>query len=670
MNQLIGSNLGNRYEIIEILGTGGMAVVYKGRDLVLNRMVAIKVLKQEFSSDEEFVKKFQKESQAAASLSHPNIVNVFDVGYNENVHYIVMEIVNGNTLRDYLNNMQGFMKEEAIINIGLQIASALSQAHQNDIVHRDIKSQNILINEQGSVKVTDFGIARAATTATIVNTKEVIGSVHYSSPEQARGGFVDARSDIYSLGILLYELATKTLPFEGDSPVTIALKQIKDDMPNPQNINSNISDGLSSIIHKCTEKIQNDRYQSVLDLIEDLKELRGNKAFIVQNQMYNNHETTVLPIISEEVLLAHQTKHRQPRNTSNEEQNSMASLTPKSTPTSAPQKNKLNMSLVILAALALAVIVFGVFAFNKFQEIFDVNEVNVPGVVGLSTEEAIRTLKEAGLNSDVSEQRVHNEIEAGFIISQSHEEGDKVKEGFTIKLVVSSGGIQSIIPNVKQQTLTEARVMIENDGFVVGEVTYAFNDLPEDMIINQTPKAGIKMPQGTVVDLIVSQGLETDNLIVPSLETKTIREAESTLNSIGLKLGEISYAISTSVEKGLIISNSKVGTEVEPGTFINIVVSSGETEETTEASTEATTEAISSELRLLVPIETDKFLQDSETIKIEMVQGDVRTIVYEKVHSKSEGPVFEVQCRVSGTGDAKILVYYGEVVGLEQDIQF
>lgn len=670
MNQLIGSNLGNRYEIIEILGTGGMAVVYKGRDLVLNRMVAIKVLKQEFSSDEEFVKKFQKESQAAASLSHPNIVNVFDVGYNENVHYIVMEIVNGNTLRDYLNNMQGFMKEEAIINIGLQIASALSQAHQNDIVHRDIKSQNILINEQGSVKVTDFGIARAATTATIVNTKEVIGSVHYSSPEQARGGFVDARSDIYSLGILLYELATKTLPFEGDSPVTIALKQIKDDMPNPQNINSNISDGLSSIIHKCTEKMQNDRYQSVLDLIEDLKELRGNKAFIVQNQMYNNHETTVLPIISEEVLLAHQTKHRQPRNTNDEEQNSMSSLTPKSSPTSAPQKNKMNMTLAILAALALAVIVFGVFAFSKFQEIFDVNEVNVPGVVGLSTEEAIRTLKEAGLNSDVSEQRVHNEIEAGYIISQSHEEGDKVKEGFTIKLVVSSGGIQSIIPNVKQQTLTEARVMIENDGFVVGEVTYAFNDLPEDMIINQTPKAGIKMPQGTVVDLVVSQGLETDNLIVPSLETKTIREAESTLNSIGLKLGEISYEISTTIEKGLIISNSKVGTEVEPGTFINIVVSSGETEETTEASTEATTEAISSELRLLVPIETEKFLQDSETIKIEMVQGDVRTIVYEKVHSKSEGPVFEVQCKVSGTGNAKILVYYGEVVGLEQDIQF
>ena len=667
MNQLIGSNLGNRYEIIEILGTGGMAVVYKGKDLVLNRMVAIKVLKQEFSTDEEFVRKFQKESQAAASLSHPNIVNVFDVGYNENVHYIVMEIVNGNTLRDYLNNMQGFMKEEAIINIGLQIASALSQAHQNDIVHRDIKSQNILINEQGSVKVTDFGIARAATTATIVNTKEVIGSVHYSSPEQARGAYVDARSDIYSLGILLYELATKTLPFEGDSPVTIALKHIKDDMPNPQNVNSEISEGLSSIIHKCTEKMQNDRYQGVLDLIDDLKALRGNRDFIVQNQIYNNHETTILPIISEEVLLAHQTKHRQPRNTSDEEQSNMANLTSN---TSQPEKNKLNMTLVILAALTLAVLVFGVFAFSKFKDIFDINEVDVPGVVGLSTEEAVKTLKDAGLNSDITEQRVHNEIEAGYIISQSHVEGDKVKEGFTIKLVVSSGGIQSIIPNVKQQTLTEAQVMIENDGFVVGEVTYTFNDLPENMIISQTPKAGIKMPQGTIVDLVVSQGLETNNLIVPSLETKTIREAESTLNSIGLKLGEIAYAISTTIEKGQIISNSKIGTEVEPGTYIDIVVSSGGAEETTEGSTEATTETITSELRLLVPIETEKFLQDTENIRIEMVQGDVRTIVYEKVHAKSEGPVFEVQCRVSGTGNAKILVYYGEVVGLEQDIQF
>lgn len=661
MNQLIGSTLGNRYEIIEVLGTGGMAVVYKGRDVVLNRMVAIKVLKQEYNKDEEFVKKFQKESQAAASLSHPNIVNVFDVGYSSEVHYIVMEIVNGNTLRDYLNNMQGFMKEEAIINIGLQIASALSQAHQNDIVHRDIKSQNILVNEHGSIKVTDFGIARAATTATIVNTKEVIGSVHYSSPEQARGGIVDSRSDIYSLGILLYELTTKTLPFEGDSPVTIALKQIKDDMPNPQNINPEITDGLASIIHKCTEKMPNDRYQNVLELVEDLKTLRLNKSFVVQDQMYSNHETTVLPKITEEELMAHQTQRRQPRTV----ENRIETSSPQS-----PSRNKLNMTLVILGALVLALLVFGIVAINKFKDIFDVETVTVPAVVGMISEDAVRTLTDAGLEADVTETRVHNDIEAGYIISQSVEEGSKVKEGYTVKLVVSSGGIQSIIPNVKQQTLSEAKVMIENDGFVVGEETYEFNDLPEGMIISQSPKAGIKMPQGTVVDLVISQGLENDNLLVPSLVTKTIREAEITLNTIGLKLGDIKYEISETVEKGLIISNSKVGDEVEPGTYVDVVVSSGATEESTEASTEATTEAVSSELKLNVYIETQYFAGDTETIKIEMVQGDVRKTIYEKVHVKSEGAEIPITTIVSGTGSAKILVYYGETVRLEQDIQF
>ena len=661
MNQLIGSTLGNRYEIIEVLGTGGMAVVYKGRDVVLNRMVAIKVLKQEYNKDEEFVKKFQKESQAAASLSHPNIVNVFDVGDSSDVHYIVMEIVNGNTLRDYLNNMQGFMKEEAIINIGLQIASALSQAHQNDIVHRDIKSQNILVNEHGSIKVTDFGIARAATTATIVNTKEVIGSVHYSSPEQARGGIVDSRSDIYSLGILLYELTTKTLPFEGDSPVTIALKQIKDDMPNPQNINPDITDGLASIIHKCTEKMPNDRYQNVLELVEDLKALRLNKSFVVQDQMYSNHETTVLPKITEEELMAHQTQRRQPRPV----ENRIETNSPQS-----PSKNKLNMTLVILGALVLALLVFGIVAINKFKDIFDVETVTVPAVVGMISEDAVRTLADAGLDADVTETRVHNDIEAGYIISQSVEEGSKVKEGYTVKLVVSSGGIQSIIPNVKQQTISEARVMIENDGFVVGEEIYEFNDLPEGMIISQSPKAGIKMPQGTVVDLVISQGLENDNLLVPSLVTKTIREAEITLNTIGLKLGDIKYEISDTIEKGLIVSNSKVGDEVEPGTYVDVVVSSGATEESTEASTEATTEAVSSELKLNVYIETQYFAGDTETIKIEMVQGDVRTTVYEKVHAKSEGAEIPITTIVSGTGSAKILVYYGETVRLEQDIQF
>lgn len=664
MTQLIGVNLGNRYEIIEVLGTGGMAVVYKGRDIVLNRIVAVKVLKPEFNSDEEFVKKFQKESQAAASLSHPNIVNVFDVGFSHEVHYIVMEIVNGNTLREYLNNMQGFMKEEAVINIGLQVASALAQAHQNDIVHRDIKSQNILINEHGSVKVADFGIARAATSATIVNTKEVIGSVHYASPEQARGGFVDARSDIYSLGILMYELITKKLPFEGDSPVTIALKQIKDDMPNPKLINSDITDGMASIIHKCTEKIPNDRYQSVSDLMEDLKTLRFNKSFVVENQDYDIHHTQIIPKLTDEDFSAHETKKVPVR------KNEVNTNEEVEMPMKQPLKSKLNMTLVILAALVLSMLIFAAVAVSKFQDIFNVETVEVPNVEGMLSEDAVRALTDVGLKADVTEQRVHNEIEAGYIISQSIDEGSKVKEGYTVKLVVSSGGIQSIIPNVVQQTLTEAQVMIENDGFEVGEITYEFNDLPADMVISQTPKSGVKMPQGTVVNIVVSQGLENENLIVPSLETKTIREAEATLNYIKLKLGNISYEISETVPKGQVITNTKIGEEVEPGTFIDIVVSSGTTEETSEPATEETTEAVSSQLKMTITLKTELFTAESELIKVVMIQGDTQTIVYEKTHEKSEGENIVIQPVVSGTGSARILVYYGDIIRLEQNIEF
>lgn len=656
MTQLLGSTLGNRYEIVEIVGVGGMAVVYRGRDNVLNRMVAVKVLKQEFNSDEEFVRKFQKESQAAASLSHPNIVNVFDVGYNEEVHYIVMELVNGNTLRDYLNKMQGFMKEEAIINIGLQIASALSQAHQNDIVHRDIKSQNILINENGSVKVADFGIARAATSATIVNTKEVIGSVHYSSPEQARGGIVDVRSDIYSLGILLYELATKTLPFEGDSPVTIALKQIKDELPNPKIVNPDVSEGLASIIHKSTEKLPNDRYQNILELIEDFKTLRNNKNYVVNDQLYKNHETTVLPKITEEELRAHQTKRRM-----------AIPIIEDETPL-PPYKNKLNMTLVILSALVLSILVFSIFAYGKFKEIFDVNTVTVPNVIGLSVDEAVRTLSDSGLKADTTEKRIHSEIEENHVISQNYNEGDKLKEGFTIKLVISSGGIQSLIPNVRQQTLAEAKVMIANEKFELGEITYEFNDLPEGMVINQTPRSGLKMPAGTMIDIVVSQGPESKKVIVPSLETKTIREAESTLNSIGLRLGQIGYEANDSIAKDQVISNTKLGEEVERGTIVDIIVSSG-VEATTEATVE-TTEPMTSELKLTVTIVTSKFSGDTENIKVVLVKGEERETIYEKIHAKSEGPEIIIQSIVSGSGTAQIIVYYGDVQMEQQDIQF
>ena len=656
MTQIIGSILSNRYEIMEVLGTGGMATVYKGKDLILNRMVAVKILKTEFNSDEEFVNKFKKESQAAAKLSHPNIVNIFDVGFSDDHHYIVMELVSGNTLKDYLVHMQGFMREEAIINIVMQVASALTEAHHKDIIHRDIKSQNILVSENGSIKVADFGIARAATTSTLVNTKEIIGSVHYASPEQARGGYVDARSDIYSLGIMMYELATKELPFEGDTPVTVALKQIKDELPNPQEVNRSISEGLASIIKKATEKNPTDRYQDMVAFIDDLKMLKSDKDFMANSFNHTNQETAVLPKITEDQLMRYKTTKVADKKISQ-----------------VPDEDKptrLNITLVVLAALVMAIMVFGIFALNQFKTIFDVDLIPVPGVVGMPVDEAVRTMTDVGLLADVTERRFNDDVEVDHIISQSYPEGEELKEGFTVKLVVSNGGIQSLIPNVKQQTLSKARVMIEVEGFEVGEITYEFNDFPEDMIIDQTPKSGIKMDEGTVIDLIVSRGPEVKTFIVPSVIGMTIREAEVTLNQLGLKLGSISYELNDGTEKGRIITQEYLGTEVNQGTEIPVVVSNGpETiiEDPVEPEEPVGTE---SELRLTIHLELEKFSGDTETIRIEMLQNGVSEVIYENVHSKSEGPDIAIQKTITGSGTATISVFYGSVKGYEQEIEF
>lgn len=652
MSQIIGEILDNRYEIIELIGTGGMAMVYKGKDLVLNRPVAIKILKEEFNADAEFVRKFNYESQAAASLLHPNIVNVFDVGLSGSYHYIVMELVSGHTLKEYLDQMQGFMQEDAVINIALQICSALSQAHQNGIVHRDIKAQNILVSENGSVKVADFGIARAATTSTLVNTKEVVGSVHYASPEQARGGIVDARSDLYSLGILMFELATKELPFVGDTPVTVALKQIKDDLPDPRIFNSNISKGLASIIEKATAKTPAERYRTAEEMAEDLKKLRSDKSFVA-DPVDTTDQTAVLPKITDEDLMRHKARTRS------------VSETPAEKP-----KNKINVMLAVLAALIISLLVFGIIAFNQFKSVFDLQEVAVPNVVGLSSEEAITALTDIGLVADITETRADNEIAEGYVISQDYLEGEMLKEGFTVKLVISSGSIESLIPNVKQQTLAKARVMIENEGFDVGNIAYEFNDLPEGMVISQSPKSGIKMPENTIVDLVVSKGPEIKTYIVPSVIGKTVREAEATLNQIGLKLGSISYELSDEYEQGQVISQEFLGQEVKQGTEIPVVISNGPETESTEATTEDTSVSGEGEIRLTVSIDTTKFTSETETVRIDMVQDNLTTIVYQGEHSKSEGDEITIEQVVRGSGSATIYVYYGDVLQTEREITF
>lgn len=663
MTQIIGSILSERYEVLEVLGTGGMATVFKGKDLLLNRMVAIKVLKTEFNQDEEFVRKFKQESQAAAKLSHPNIVNVFDVGFNGELHYIIMELVTGSTLKDYLIKMQGFMKEDAILNIGLQIASALSEAHSKDIVHRDIKAQNILVNENGAIKVTDFGIARATTTSTLVNTKEIIGSVHYASPEQTRGVYVDARSDIYSLGILLYEMATKRLPFEGESPVSVALQQIKDDLPDMKRFNPSMSDGFKNIIEKMTSKIPSDRYQTTIDLIEDLSALRSNQDYMPTYEKSVSEETMILPNISEGDLMNHKTKKRPAPETEIQ--------------VSHQRKSRLNFTLVILAALIMATLFFGVFALNRFKEIFDVPTVTVPHVVGMSTEDAVRTMADVGLIADITERRFSNEVPENHIISQAYLEGEQLKQGFTVSLVVSNGGVQSLVPNLRNQNLVNAQIMIENEEFVVGEITEIFHDLPEGTVVEQSPRSGLQMAKGTEINLVISKGPEVRQYIVPSVRNRTIREAEVTLNQLGLKLGAISYELNDEVEKGRIIDQDLIGVEVPQGTEIAVVVSNGpETidedpaeEPVGEPGEEQTDPTIQRTIGYI--IETSAFDNDVENVRIELVQGSDTSVVYTKEHSKSEGSEINIGFTVRGLpGEAKIIVYYGSKKVHEQQIQF
>lgn len=659
MTSIIGTVLDKRYEIMENVGSGGMATVYRAKDLILNRMVAVKILKSELSTDEEFVMKFEKESQSAASLSHPNIVNIFDVGLDQGMHYIVMELVTGNTLRDYLNKMHGFMREEAVINISLQIASALNNAHQNNIIHRDIKSQNILVNEQGSIKVADFGIARATTKSTIVNTKEVVGSVHYTSPEQARGGYVDARSDIYSLGILMYELATKELPYVADTPVAVALKHLKDEMPDIRLINNQISEGLISIIHKATQKDLNMRYQSVSEMIEDLKHVRNDKNYIVEEHIYLNDETMVLPKITEEDIMNHQIKKQQKKTL---EESRSKSKTPNK---NKPPVNKLNATLVVLAALLLSLLVFSVFAVNKIQDMFKTEIVLMPSVTGMASEEAIRILNENGLIADTTEKRFNNNVEQDHVISQSIPEGEELKEGFTVSLVISNGPVLATIPNVIHQDLQKATVMIENAGLSVGETDYKFNDLPAGMIIEQTPKAGMQIGEGKSVDLVISQGVKITTVLIPSLAGKTLQEAETALNDLGLKVGSVEEVYSDEVEKGRLISNENVGSEAKQGASVNLTVSLGPEVATTDPGT-TTNPNVQMTSRLFI-IPTDTFINDPESIKVEMVQGDVTTVVYEKTHAKDEK---EVKFTIKGTGSAVVNIYFSGQLVSTQYVEF
>lgn len=578
-----GLFLGDRYEVIEQIGSGGMADVFKAKDHKLNRFVAVKVMKQEYNEDTTFVSKFRIEAQSAAGLTHPNIVSIYDVGEEEGLYYIVMELVEGITLKRYIEKKGKLTVKEAI-TIAIQISMGMESAHSNHIIHRDIKPQNIIISKEGKVKVTDFGIAKAATSNTI--SSSVMGSVHYTSPEQARGGYSNEKSDIYSLGITMYEMLTGKPPFDGDTTVSIAVQHIQEQFPSIKELIPDIPVSVEKIIEKCTMKSPDRRYLDMGELIADLKQsLITPNADFVKEVKFGEGETRKMTQeevskIKEKTGGVSVTDEKGKKKEKDQELN--------------PKLEKILTGLGIVAALIVVGIAVyaGVALFKSLgtkspganntaaptaSSSVDENSVVMINVVGKTMEEAKTALNEISLGIKKSGEEYNDDYEKGKIISQDAAVDSTVKKNSTINVVISKGPAALTMPDIAGKTETDARTLIEGMGLEFSVTDHQYNSSVElGSVISATPDVGDEVKKGDQVTVIISRGKE--KVVVPDLSNKTEAEASAALSAVGLSLGEVktSDKYSQTVEAGRVISQDHSnGTSVDAGTKVSIVLSKG-----------------------------------------------------------------------------------------------
>lgn len=557
---LEGKILGNRYEIIEKIGNGGMATVYKSKDRVLNRYVAVKILRDEFTTDEEFIKRFRIEAQSAASLTHPNIVSIFDVGNEGNLYYIVMELIKGKTLKEIITEENGPLPWKWSLNVVTQIASALETAHKNNIVHRDIKPHNIIITEDGIAKVTDFGIAKAVSNSTITAFGTTIGSVHYFSPEHARGGFTDAKSDLYSLGVVMYEMLTGKVPFDADTPVSVALKHMQEKPVEPKELNENIPQVVNDIIMKAMQKDINLRYQSATEMVKDLNTALKNpdENFV---HIGNNIGAATQRISTQEIAEAERRANE--KNNKGKEKKSNKFL-------EFIKKHK--VASAILGAILLFFIAFG--ATMGIVEIANPNEVQIPDLVNKTAEEAEQILKDLKLKLVVKSEEYDENIEKGKIISQdpTYKENYKIKEHSEISVIISKGTEKVDVPNVVGKTKEEAEKELKDAGLVPEIIEENDEKVEAGIVLSQDPEDGENVNKGSKVKLVVSKGSAIVKVEVPSLVGKNEQEAKALLAEAGLKANIINDE-DDSKNDGVVLRQSKeAGTQVQEGTTITITV--------------------------------------------------------------------------------------------------
>ena len=631
---LEGKIIGNRYEVLEKIGIGGMATVYKAKDNILKRNVAVKVLRDEFTTDEEFIKRFNTEAQAAASLTHPNIVSIYDVGHEDNLYFIVMELIQGKTLKQIITE-DGVLPWKWSINIAIQIASALEIAHKNNIVHRDIKPHNIIITEDGVAKVTDFGIAKAVSNSTITALGTTIGSVHYFSPEHARGGYTDAKSDIYSLGVVMYEMMTGRVPFDADTPVSIALKHMQEKPVEPIKLNPSIPYAVNKIIMKAMQKEVALRYSSATEMLKDLnaalKNPDGNT--VMPDQNIENSYTQRIPTI-------------QGGEKMNQKERKVNAFFKK------------HKKAIMIAIIVLIVILIPVIGFYGTQAILNVGrakDVKLPNLVGKTIEEAEQELNKSKLKIEKKEE-FNSEIEAGKIISQNPPfiENYTVKENSTVEVVVSKGTEMTKVPKIIGMEYEEAEEEIKKYNLQAEKIDKVSKTVEKGIVIEQEPAENTEIKAGEKVKIYVSCGNGLKQIVTQYVIGKTEKDAKELLTKDGLEV-EVVNEEDTTKENGIVLKQSiEAGKTVDEGTKIIITVN--KIAEIKTGKIDINLKSITGGIKL--DAEGNE-INPEATVTVKVTSAGKEETVYNEKHRKDTSTIiFDVK----GVGTITIKVYVDDVL--------
>ena len=628
---LVGLVFDHRYEVQQKIGVGGMADVYRGKDTLLGRPVAIKILHQNFGGDQDFVARFKREAQAAGKLNHPNVVSMYDVGFDQGFHYIIMEYVSGCTLKEYIQHHGAQVTVQEAVKITVAIAEGLEHAHMMGIVHCDVKPHNILITDSGRVKVTDFGIARAINSATtMMYTNSVMGSAHYISPEQASGKSINVSTDIYSLGVVLYELLTGEVPFRGETPVSVALQHVKDPVVAPRIKNAMIPPQLEQVVLIALEKEPGKRFGSISEMIQALRMSLGYRGGTSARPMQHDFATQVLPPLETEVL--------------EEEEEQQEGILAKLG--SLPQK-------YVIGGAVFAFLLAFLWAFLSFGNFWSNSTVDVPNVVGKQLSVATRLLEERHLRVSSSEV-TNSDVPAGQVISQSPEAGESVKEQRMVHLVVSKGAGDITIPDLQGMSFDQAREKLKALGLSIGKISYTSDTSKDDgVVISQGLQAGGKASKGATVDITINQTKST-MVEIPNVVGMTIKEAKEALGNLGLSISKIS---GSNEDSAIVTAVSPApGSSVKRDESITLVGQPKDGKKDGSNAKQGTTKGV---VDVTVPNG-----RASQHVKLVVIDDDGGRVVYDGTNAPGD----RIVKSVSGSGNVRVQIYLNNALVQEQSL--